>query len=126
MKQKADLEARKAAQEAKDLAAQQEQLEEAAYVQAEAQAKWSIRAELAARERRARPSSAPSQREARTCGGALPGWMRGGGARRTSLRSRKTAAATTARSMAKLPPSASGEMSSRIPLSPATIRVRLT
>ena len=62
--QKADLEARKAAQEAKDLAAQQEQMEEAAYVQAEAQAKWSIRAELAARERRARGAEQCADEEA--------------------------------------------------------------
>ena len=55
---KADTDARKAAQDAKDYAAQQEEMEAAAYVQAEAQAKWSIRAELAARERRARGAEA--------------------------------------------------------------------
>ena len=51
---KAETDQRKAEQDAKDYAAQQEEMEAAAYVQAEAQAKWSIRAELAARERRAR------------------------------------------------------------------------
>ena len=60
----ADVERRKAEQDAKDLARQQEEMEAAAYVQAEAQAKWSIRAELAARERRARGAEETADQEA--------------------------------------------------------------
>ncbi len=61
---KADVERRKAEQDARDLAKQQEEMEAAAYVQAEAQAKWSIRAELAARERRARGAEETADQEA--------------------------------------------------------------
>lgn len=60
----ADVERRKAEQDARDLAKQQEEMEAAAYVQAEAQAKWSIRAELAARERRARGAEETADQEA--------------------------------------------------------------
>lgn len=61
---KADVERRKAERDARDLAKQQEEMEAAAFVQAEAQAKWSIRAELAARERRARGAEETADHEA--------------------------------------------------------------
>jgi hypothetical protein len=60
----ADVEKRKAEADARDLAKQQEEMEAVAYVQAEAQAKWSIRAELAARERRARGAEQTAEQEA--------------------------------------------------------------